>query len=97
MWAWLMPFVAFTLDGSVIGGSTFAAAGIALVGAVILLLAGNIPQYGSLFPSGLTAWAAQLGAGTAAVTANGGALAASLVLTVVGVMTAIAIFEQQEL
>jgi uncharacterized membrane protein YhfC/ABC-type transport system involved in multi-copper enzyme maturation permease subunit len=97
MWAWLMPFVAFTLDGSVIGGSTFAAAGIALVGAVILLLAGNIPQYGSLFPSGLTAWAAQLGAGTAAVTANGGALAASLSLTVVGVMTAIAIFEQQEL
>jgi ABC-2 type transport system permease protein len=97
MLAWLLPFIAMTLDGSVIGGSTSAAAGIALVGAVILLLAGNIPQYGGLFPSGLTAWAAQLGAGTAAVTANGGALAASLALTVVGLITAIAIFEQQEL
>jgi ABC-2 type transport system permease protein len=97
MLAWLLPFVALTLDGSVIGGSTSAAAGIALLGSVILLLLANIPQYGSLFPSGLTAWAGQIGAGTAAVTANGGALAASLVLTVVGLITAIAIFEQQEL
>jgi ABC-2 type transport system permease protein len=97
MWAWLMPFVSLTLDGSVVGGSTSAAAGIALVGAVILLLAGSIPQYGSLFPSGLTAWAGQIGAGTTAITANGGALAASLVLTVLGLLTAIAIFEQQEL
>jgi ABC-2 type transport system permease protein len=97
MLAWLLPFIALTLDSSVIGGSTSAAAGIALVGAVILLLAGNIPQYGSLFPSGLTAWAGQIGAGTAEVTANGGALTASLVLTVVGLITAIAIFEQQEL
>ena len=94
---WLLPFIVLTLDGSVIGGSTSAAAGIALVGSVVLLLAGNIPQYGSLMPSGLTAWAGQIGAGTSAVAPNGGALAASLALTVVGLITAIAIFERQEL
>lgn len=95
--AWLLPFVAITLVSSVIGGSTTGAAGIALVGAVVLLLAGNIPQYGSLMPSGLTAWAGQIGAGMQPVSPNGGALAASLVLTVVGLVVAIAVFEQQEL
>jgi ABC-2 type transport system permease protein len=95
--AWLAPFIALTLDGSVIGVSTSAAAGIALLGSVLLLLAGNIPQYGNLFPSGLTAWAGQIGAGTLAAPVNGGALAASLTLCVVGLVTAIAIFEQQEL
>jgi len=95
--AWLLPFVALTLDGSVIGGSTTAAAGIALVGSVALLLAGNIPQYGSLMPSGLTAWAAQIGAGVLPVSPNGGALAASLALTVIGLIVAIAVFERQEL
>jgi hypothetical protein len=58
---------------------------------------GNIPQFGSLMPGGLTAWAGQIGAGTPPPAPNGGALAASLALTVVGLITAIAVFERQEL
>ena len=94
---WLLPFVVITLDGSVIGGTTSAAAGIALIGSVLLMLLGNIPQFGSLMPGGLTAWAGQIGAGTPPPAPNGGALAASLALTVVGLITAIAVFERQEL
>jgi ABC-2 type transport system permease protein len=94
--AWLLPFVVITLVGSVVGGSTSAAAGIALIVSIVLLLLGNIPQYGSLMPSGLTAWAAQIGAGTVSAP-NGGALAASLAMCVVGLVTAIAVFERQEL
>jgi ABC-2 type transport system permease protein len=95
--AWLLPFVVLTLVGSVIGGSTSIAAGIALIASIVLLLLGNIPQYGSLMPSGLTAWAGQIGAGTAVAAPNGGALAASLALCMVGLVTAIAVFERQEL
>ncbi len=94
--AWLLPFVALTLVGSVIGGTTSIAAGIALVASIVLLLLGNIPQYGSLMPSGLTAWVGQIGAGTASAP-NGGALAASLAMCAVGLVIAIAVFERQEL
>ncbi|MCA9929060.1 MAG: YhfC family intramembrane metalloprotease, partial [Anaerolineales bacterium] len=59
---WLLVFTAVSLLGSTIGRSTGAAAGIGLAGAVILLLAGSIPQWGALFfPSGLMTWASQLG------------------------------------
>jgi len=94
---WLVPFAAVTLLASVIGGSTGAAAGIAFGGAVILLFAGSIPTWGSLFPSGMIAWASQIGAGAAGDAPNGGALAGCLVLSLVSLVTAIAIFERQEL
>jgi ABC-2 type transport system permease protein len=97
LFAWLLPFIAITLDGSVIGKSTSAAAAIALAGAVVLLLTGSIPQISSLMPGGLTAWAGQIGAGTPPQAPNGGAVAASLVITLVGLVTAVAIFEKQEL
>jgi hypothetical protein len=85
-----------TLLGSTISSSTGAAAGIGLVGAVILLLAGSLPRVGALMPSGLVAWASQLGLDVT-VQANGGAVAANVVLIVVMLVTAVALFETQEL
>jgi ABC-2 type transport system permease protein len=93
--AWLLVFVAVTLLGSVLGKSTPAAAGWAALGAVILLIAGSIPTYGALAPSGLVAWAGQLALG-AEGGPNGGSLALSLVLILVLVISSMAVFEQQE-
>jgi ABC-2 type transport system permease protein len=97
LFAWLLPYVVVTLIGSVIGGTTTTAAGIALAGSVVLLILSSIPQIGSVLPGALLGWAGQIGAGGALPGANGGALAAVAVLTVVGLITAIAIFERQEL
>ncbi len=108
---WLLPFVALTLLGSVIGKSTGAAAGIALVFVIALMLAGSLPFVGSLMPGSLANWASQLGnqaAGVAASSpgslpmdapslANGGALAASLVILIMGLVLSIGLFEKQEL
>ncbi len=72
---WLLTFVALGVVGSVWGGSTIAAGGIGLGLSVGLMLAGSLPQYGSLFPGGLMAWATQVGlkaAGTAASSLSGG-------------------------
>ncbi len=93
---WLSVFTAVTLLGSTIGRSTGAAAGIALVGAIILLLAGSLPKIGVFFPSALVAWAGQLGL-VASPVANGGALVANVVIIVVCLITAVSIFEVQEL
>lgn len=93
--AWLLVFVAVTLLGSVLGKSTPAAAGWAALGAVILLIAGSLPTYGALAPSGLVAWAGQLALG-AESGPNGGALALSLVLILVLLISSMAVFEQQE-
>jgi len=94
---WLLTFVGVTLLASVLGASTGAAAGIGLGLSVILLLAGNLPKVGPLAPGGLTAWAGQLGVGTAEVTANGGALAMAGVIVTVSLVVALAVFEKQEL
>ncbi|MEZ4642156.1 MAG: YhfC family glutamic-type intramembrane protease [Chloroflexota bacterium] len=95
---WLLTYTAVTLLGSTIGKSIGQGAGIALVGAVILLLAGSLPRIGSLAPAGLTAWASQLGPETAVATpANGGALVANIVIIIVLLISSIAIFETQEL
>ena len=93
---WLLTFTAVTLLGSVIGQSTGAAAGIALVGSVLIFLSGSLPRVGALMPSGLVAWASQLGL-NGEIAANGGAAAAGVVLIVVMLVTAVALFEQQEL
>jgi ABC-2 type transport system permease protein len=95
---WLLTYVAVTLLGSTIGKTTGAAAGISLAGSVLILLAGNIPQVGMLFPSGLTAWASQIGSGiTEEVMINGGAVALAIVIIVICLITAVGVFERQEL
>lgn len=96
LWLWLLVFAAATLVGSTIANNTAVAAGIAFVLAVLLLLAGSLPGIGPLMPSGLVAWASQLGLDVE-VAANGGALVMALVLIIVGLITATAVFEQQEL
>ncbi|HBY07727.1 MAG TPA: hypothetical protein DEH22_08070 [Chloroflexi bacterium] len=94
---WLLTFVGAALLGSVIGTSVAAAAGIGLGISVAFMLAGTLPQYGSLMPSGLVSWASQLGTNAEVVSANGGALAGGLVLIVLCLLWSVALFEQQEI
>ena len=109
--AWIFPFIALTLVGSVLATSTTAAGGISLALVIFVLLISNIPMIGSLMPSALSLWAAQLGAlsaGVAASTpgsipypnqpvpANYGALAASLCIIIVCLIVSLGFFEQQE-
>ena len=96
LFLWLLAFAAVTLLGSTIAPTTSAAAGIALAGSVILLLAGTLPRIGALAPAGLISWASQLGL-AAAAPANGGAVAATVVLIVICLVTTVALFEIQEL
>jgi hypothetical protein len=67
---------------------------VGLGGAVLLMLAGNLPMFGPLMPGALVAWASQLGLGTSSdpVTANGGAIAMALVLVVMCVLGALRSF-----
>ncbi len=98
LFLWLMVFVAVALLGSALGGSTGAAAGIGFGGAVVLLLAGTLPRVGPLMPGGLFSWAGQLGAlSDTPVPANGGAVAAAVVLILLCLLGALATFERQEL
>ncbi len=97
--AWLLPFAALALLGSVLGKSIGAAAGIGFGASVLLLLADQLPRVGALAPGGLLAWATQVGMGlnTAPVTPNAGALVASIVLVMLCLIGALAAFERQEL
>jgi ABC-2 type transport system permease protein len=99
MFIWLLTFVAVTLVGSVIGSTTSTAAGIGLVGCVILLLSGSLPKVGQILPGGLATWIGQIGASItgAGVQGNWGAVAMALVIVLMGLLTSIAIFERQEL
>ena len=96
LWLWLLVFTAVTLLSSTIANNTAVAAGIAFVLSVVVLLAGSIPQIGQIMPSALTAWASQLGLETE-MAANGGAVVMAIVLVIIGLITATAVFEQQEL
>ena len=96
LFTWLLTFAAVTLLGSSLARTTGAAAGIALAGSVLIFLGGSLPNYGPLFPSGLIGWASQLGLETA-VAPNAGALAFSLVLILLCLIAAIAVFEVEEL
>ena len=99
LFVWLMTYVAITLTASALTDSVGAAAGVGFGGSVLLMLAGSIPTLGSVMPGALLAWAIQVGLGTSpeAVTANGGALVATLVIIVMCVLGAMAAFERQEL
>jgi ABC-2 type transport system permease protein len=94
---WLLTFVGAALLGSVLGSSIAAAAGYGLAISVAFLLAGSIPQYGQLFPAGLIGWASLLGVNSAAVPANGGAIAAAGVLITLCLLWSVALFERQEI
>ncbi len=96
LWVWLLCFAAVTLLASSLGNSMGAGAGLALVGAVVILLLGALPLIGVISPAGLVSWASQLGLETA-VPANAGALAFSLTLIVLLLVTTLAVFEEQEL
>ena len=94
---WLITFVAASLLGSVLGSSVAAAAGIGMGFCIALLLAGSIPRYGALFPSGLMAWASMLGTDSTKASANAGALALCFTLIVLFLLWSVAVFEQQEI
>jgi ABC-2 type transport system permease protein len=94
---WLLTFVGAALVGSVIANSVAAAAGIGLGLSVAFMLAGTIPQYGSLMPGGLMGWASALGAQTANVPPNGGAVAGGIVLIMLCLLWSVALFERQEI
>lgn len=96
LWLWLLVFTAVTLLGSTIGKSIGGAAGVALLGAVLLLLLGTFPTVGQFFPAALVSWAAQLGL-PGEVPFNGAALSANGVLILLFLVTAVALFERQEI
>ncbi|MCP4416884.1 MAG: YhfC family intramembrane metalloprotease [Chloroflexi bacterium] len=96
LWLWALVFTAVTLLGSTLGKSTGGAAGLALLGAVLLLIVGGIPQAAQFFPSALVGWAGQLGL-PSEVPFNGASLAANSVLILLFLVTAVAFFEHQEI
>jgi len=96
LFAWLSVFVAIALFGSALGNTTAAAAGIALLVSVMFLIVGTIPNYGTLFPGGLTVWANQIAAGEA-ITPNAGTLTMSLVLVILAILAGLAVFERQDI
>lgn len=97
LWLWLLAYVAVTLLGSSIGRSVLIAAGIALLGSVLLLIAGSFPQAAALLPSGLIAWIGQLGLPAPAPVNGWGALAGTVVLILFCVVTAVGVVERQEI
>lgn len=96
LWLWISVFAAVTLLASTLASATGAAAGIALVGSIVLIIAGSLPKIGQFAPGGLIAWASQLGL-DAAVPANGGAIAANVAIIIVCLVTAVAALETQEI
>jgi hypothetical protein len=97
LFAWLMVYLTIGLLGSVLASSVTMAAGLSVLGAIILMVVGSIPQISALMPGALTAWADQVATASELPPFNGGALAIAAIISIVGLVTAVAIFEQQEL
>jgi ABC-2 type transport system permease protein len=93
---WILIFASVTLLGSTLGNSTGAAAGFSLGGAILLLLSGSIPRIGALLPGGLLAWSGQIAAQSEVAT-NWGAVTLGLVIIIFCLVTALGVFERQEL
>lgn len=93
---WLLPYIAITLGGSVLAGSPSVAGGMALAGAMGLLISTNIPGLGELMPGALVGWAAKIGSLHPVSGFNGGSLAAAMVITLISLIAALAVFERQE-
>ena len=96
LYTWLMVFASVTLLGSSLGKTSAAGAGIALLGSIMLLVAGAIPRYGALFASGLVNWATAASLDVEGAL-NGGALALSIGLILLFLVGSIAAIEEQEL
>ncbi|PKO05797.1 MAG: hypothetical protein CVU41_10270 [Chloroflexi bacterium HGW-Chloroflexi-3] len=96
---WLLCFTAITILGSTVSRSIAAAAGISLVGSVVLMLSAQIPNYGSISPQALMGWAGILGSELRfnLQTSNFTALGAAVVLIIMALVWAVGLFEQQEL
>jgi ABC-2 type transport system permease protein len=93
---WILVFASVTLLGSAIGRTTAIAAGIGLLGSVLLLIAGAIPRFGALAPAGLISWAGQLAIEESGPS-NAGALVMSAVVILMMLVSAVAVFEREEL
>ena len=98
---WLFAFAALTFAGSVVTGSTAAAAGIGFVALLGLGIVSAIPGLGRFTPGGLLGPATELAANTVTVDQLGTNLAYPVVATVVLITAAIAVavwsFGRQEL
>ena len=80
-WLALLAWAAITFLASAATGSTTAAAGIGFVGLVVVSLASVVPALGRLLPSGLSAPAVELAAGSGV--ADPGAAVSALLGTIV--------------
>jgi ABC-2 type transport system permease protein len=98
---WLFSFAALTFAGSVVTGSTAAAAGIGFVALLGLGIVSAIPGLGKFTPGGLLGPATELAANTVSVAQLGTNLVFPVVATVVLIAAAIAVsawsFGRQEL
>jgi ABC-2 type transport system permease protein len=94
---WLLVFASITLLGSSLGNSTGAAAGFALAGSILLIILGSLPNIGALLPNGILGWAAQVAEGSQDTFGNWGAVALSIVIILMALVSALGIFERQEL
>lgn len=96
---WLLCFSAITILGSTLSRSIGTAAGISLAGSVVLLLSGQIPNYGMLSPQALMSWAGILSTELSYTpqTSNFAAVGTAVVLIILLLVWSVGLFEQQEL
>jgi ABC-2 type transport system permease protein len=98
---WLLAFASVTFLGSVVTGSTVAAAGIGFVALLGLGIVSAIPGLGKYTPGGLLGPATELAANTVTVEQLGSNLVLPIVSTVVLIVAAVAVsiwsFNHQEL
>jgi ABC-2 type transport system permease protein len=100
-WLALFAYAALTFLGSVVTGSTAAAAGIGFVALLVLGIVAAFPNLGRFVPTGLLEPATALAAGTASVAELGADLVVPIVATVVLIAATIGLsawsFRRQEL
>ena len=97
-WLGLAVWGAITFAGSVVTGSTAAAAGIGFVGLLVLSIASAIPTIGDYLPGGLAGPAIGMAAGTEVSTSDvATAVAGTLVLIVLAIVVAAWSFRNQEI
>jgi ABC-2 type transport system permease protein len=97
LWLWLLAFVAAGVLGSAIARTTLIAAGLGLLGGVVLFAGGAFPQAAGLLPTGLVGWVAQLGGTEAVAPLNWGAIAGTIVVILFCLVTAVGVVERQEI
>jgi len=97
-WLGLAVWGAITFAGSVVTGSTAAAAGIGFVGLLVLSIASAIPTIGDYLPGGLAGPAIGMAAGTEVSASDvATAVAGTLVLIVLAIVVAAWSFRNQEI